>query len=133
MAIPPSEVAARFFGQNVTHHNQPKNDGSDPPISGANGDPNSAPSPGDIGIDLPGDSVFGLFHIEHSSGTAMTIRPWILVKGRDTWSELVNGEFEVKQGRPASEEIKIRGLDRLYFERVDTNGGDWTAELDELR
>ena len=129
MAITLSDLQRLFLGADVNEKEQQKNDGNAPPLNGNNGDPNDAGDPSSVGIEV-GDVIYAPYVIEPGTA-AFTGRVWVLWKGRTTWAVIPGFTIEANSGEPATEEIKVRSMDRIYFERTDGSSVDWHAYLEE--
>lgn len=125
-----AEAQRRFLGANVNKLSQDANGGGT--LTGDNGDPNDAGDPSSVGVDLTAlNSPYVLFGLECAT-QPITARLWYLIKGETDWARLHGVELTVEQAVKEIDELKARGIDRVYAQRTDGLGGAWSFEVWEL-
>ena len=135
------EGARRYFTQHLNWLQQMDSaTPADPddlaaPNGDPNDDPNWDPNAPTVGIDVS-DAVFGVWRVgTPGDGTKVDGVFWALWNGKEVWSR-VPWSADKLTGLVAvfeSDEIKLQGMNRIYFERLDGNAGAVTFEIGERK
>jgi len=118
-----AQIARRLAGANLVWLAQQT-------ITGANGDPNNATDPTTAGFDVT-DVLFGVYRIGPPAGVSVDYRVWYQWTGKSGEWDLVDGSDRSGVDVRTTQELKLGGVDRVYIERTDASGSDWTAEIGE--